>query len=134
MGFNNQGYGPPRYNAPNFPQNGPPGTSNTQPPQYKKAEEDTILNFMKSQASVIEDLKNQMMKLTSTVGTLQKQRGKFSSQPLINPQHQFHQYTNASTSNPPPNHEQAKAITTLRSGREIVRPSNPILTNDQQQE
>ena len=89
---------------------------------------------MKSQASVIEELKNQMSKLTSTVGTLQQERGKFPSQPLTNPQHHFHQYTNASTSNPPPNHEQAKAITTLRSGRELVRPSNPFLSHAQQQQ
>ncbi|KAI8535831.1 hypothetical protein RHMOL_Rhmol10G0205100 [Rhododendron molle] len=67
-------------------------------------------------------LKNQMGKLTTSIGLLQQERGKFPTQPQPNP---LGQLLIGSFSVPPP--EQAQEIITLRSGKavdnQVVMPS-----------
>ncbi|XP_058208240.1 uncharacterized protein LOC131321253 [Rhododendron vialii] len=60
------------------------------------------------------ELKNQMGKITTSIGLLQQERGKFPTQPQANPQGQL---LIGSSSVPPP--EQAQAIITLRSGKAV---------------
>ncbi|XP_058202970.1 uncharacterized protein LOC131317431 [Rhododendron vialii] len=64
-----------------------------------------------------------MAKLTNSVGMLQQEKGKLATQPQANPQGQ-HYVAGSSVLNS----EQAKSITTLRSGKEINKaiPSKPI--------
>lgn len=69
------------------------------------------------------EIKNQLLKLTFSVGVLQQEKGKFPSQPQAN---SLGQHFVASSSVPNP--EQAKSITMLRSGNEVDKtiPTKPI--------
>ncbi|XP_058216884.1 uncharacterized protein LOC131327767 [Rhododendron vialii] len=98
------------------------------PPQ--RSMEDIMSSFMQSQTSLNEqttqtlgEIKNQMAKLTNTVGMLQQEKGKLPTQPQANPQG-----TNYVASSSVLSPEQAKSITILRSGKEIDKaiPSKPI--------
>ncbi|XP_058217329.1 uncharacterized protein LOC131328401 [Rhododendron vialii] len=92
--------------------------------------EDIMSSFMQSQMSLNEqttqtlgEIKNQMAKLTNTVGMLQQEKGKLPTQPQVNPQG-----INYVASSSVLSLEQAKSITTLRSGKEIDKaiPPKPI--------
>lgn len=82
---------------------------------------------------MMNDIRNQLGKLTTTVGILQQERGKFPTQPQPNPQSTSNQTSQgvhfASSSVIFP--EQAKAIISLRSGKvvdnQVKMPSDPIL-------
>ncbi|XP_058185804.1 uncharacterized protein LOC131303028 [Rhododendron vialii] len=83
--------------------------------------EDTLQSFMQAQSNYNEnntqmmgELKNQMGKITTSIGLLQQERGKFSTKPQANPQGQL---LIGSSLVPPP--EQAQAIITLRSGKAV---------------
>ena len=104
----------------------------TKPPQ-KQSLQDTLHTFIQSQQAswvqnnqAISDIQTQ---LTTTVGEIQQEKGKFSSQPLTNLQGQHGVDTLVSDSQS----QQLKLITTLKSGKEIEKPnySNPALTKTQ---
>ncbi|XP_058211495.1 uncharacterized protein LOC131323665 [Rhododendron vialii] len=91
-----------------------------QPPP-RRSLEDPLQSFMQAQSNYNEnntqmmgELKNQMGKITTSIGLLQQERGKFPTQPQANPQGQL---LIGSSSVPPP--EQAQAIITLRSGKSV---------------
>ncbi|XP_058222963.1 uncharacterized protein LOC131332682 [Rhododendron vialii] len=128
-----QSQGAPRFSQhqqpPGFAPPGPPQGPNQFQPQ-KRSMEDIMSSFMQSQTSLNEQttqtlgkIKNQMAKLTNTVGMLQQEKGKLPTQPQANPQG-----TNYMASSSVLSPEQAKSITILRSGKEIDKaiPSKPI--------
>ncbi|XP_057506563.1 uncharacterized protein LOC130789773 [Actinidia eriantha] len=122
-------YAPPPPPQSYAPQGPPPNSSSYQPP-HKRTLEDTFQAFMQSQQAFnqnqqttnaqlsqsVVDIKTQLGKLTATVRAMQQKKGKFPSQPQANPQGQ-HQV--GSSSGFEPHIEHLKAITTLRSGKEI---------------
>ncbi|XP_058211620.1 uncharacterized protein LOC131323796 [Rhododendron vialii] len=124
--------------APKFSQNQqPPGFAPPGPLQgpnhfqpQKRSLEEIMSSFMQSQTSLNEqttqtlgEIKNQMAKMTNTVGILQQEKGKLPTQPQANPQG-----TNYVAGSSVLSPEQAKSITTLRSGKEIDKaiPPKPI--------
>ncbi|KAG5532462.1 hypothetical protein RHGRI_026932 [Rhododendron griersonianum] len=136
-----QAFRPPQsQGAPRFPHNqqppgfAPPGPSHGQMPNQfqppKRSWEDIMSSFVQSQATLndqttqaLGEINKQMVKLNNTVGLLQQERGKLPTQTQVNPQGQ---HFVGSSSVPSP--EQAKSITTLRSGKEVDKtiPPKPI--------
>ncbi|XP_058211404.1 uncharacterized protein LOC131323568 [Rhododendron vialii] len=130
-----QSQGAPRFSQhqqpPGFAPPGPPHGQNQFQPQ-KRSLEDIMSSFMQSQTSLNEqttqtlgEIKNQMAKLTNTVGVLQQEKGKLPTQPQANPNG-----THFLGSSSVPSPEQAKSIITLRSGKEVdmavvPKPSKP---------
>ncbi|XP_058211444.1 uncharacterized protein LOC131323609 [Rhododendron vialii] len=133
-----QSQGVPRFSQhqqpPGFAPPGPPQGSN-QFQHQKRSLEEIMSSFMQSQTSLNEqttqtlgEIKNQMVKLTNTVGILQQEKGKLPTQPQANPNG-----THFLGSSSVPSPEQAKSIITLRSGKEIdtavvPKPSKPRVT------
>ncbi|XP_058216786.1 uncharacterized protein LOC131327658 [Rhododendron vialii] len=118
-----QGQGQPCFpqGPPGFAPSGPFQGSNQYQPPPRRSLEDTLQTFMQAQSNYNEnntqmmgELKNQMGKITTSIGLLQQERGKFPTQPQANPQGQL---LIGSSSIPPP--EQAQAIITLRSGKAV---------------
>ncbi|XP_058208211.1 uncharacterized protein LOC131321225 [Rhododendron vialii] len=130
-----QGQGQPRFSQgpPDFAPSGPFQAPNQFQPPPRRSLEDTLQSFMQAQSNYNEnntqmmgELKN-MGKITTSIGLLQQERGKFPTQPQANPQSHL---LIGSSSIPLP--EQAQAIITLRSGKAVdnlvVNPSaTPIL-------
>ncbi|XP_058192106.1 uncharacterized protein LOC131309500 [Rhododendron vialii] len=131
-----QGQGQPRFpqGPPGFAPSGPFQGSNQYQPPPRRSLEDTLQSFMQAQSNYNEsntqmmgELKNQMGKITTSIGLLQQEKGKFPTQPQANPQGQL---LIGNSSIPPP--EQAQAIITLRSGKAVDNlvvnpPATPIL-------
>ena len=129
--------GPPQY-PPHQPPQGPPQYI----PPHKRNLEDTLNQFMQTQMSYnnsstqaftdfkaqttqsFEDLKGHIQKLTQSMSTHEK--GKFPAQPKP-PQGQF-QVGNPSTMETP--QDQAKTVTTLRSGKKIDKSIRNMLIPD----
>lgn len=68
-----------------------PNQFQQQPP--RRSLEDTMHVFVQRQMNINEqnsqmlgEIKNQLVKLTTTVGILQQEKGKFPTQPQVNPQ------------------------------------------------
>ncbi|XP_058218692.1 uncharacterized protein LOC131329536 [Rhododendron vialii] len=134
--------GPPRFPA----SQGPPGFippnqfqgqnqfQHQQAPPPLRSLEDTMNAFCQMQTTTNEqiaqatnDIRNQMGKLTTTIGVFQQEKDKLPTQPMANPQGQ-HLIGSSSVTFP----EQAKAIISLRSGKTIDNayvepPVTPIL-------
>ncbi|KAL5543363.1 hypothetical protein UlMin_007147 [Ulmus minor] len=92
------------------------------PQQRKPSLEDTLQQFMQStqqalhsNSQAISKLETQLGQLATAVG--EREKGKFPSQPIPNPKGQYQ----VGSSNP---NEEVKSITTLRSGKIIVKPDH----------
>ena len=70
----------------------------------------------------INDVKSQIIKLTSSMGSSQQEKGKFPSQPIQNPQGQNSFETSSENDG---TFEHCKAITTIRIGKTIDKTINP---------
>ncbi|GFS30349.1 hypothetical protein Acr_00g0011430 [Actinidia rufa] len=77
-----------------------------------------------SHTQVLNDIRSHLSKLTTSMGVAQNERGKFPSQPQPNPQGQH----SVGSSNEG-HMEHLKAVTTLRSGREVDKTIYPKVTN-----
>ncbi|GFZ10915.1 hypothetical protein Acr_22g0003130 [Actinidia rufa] len=77
-----------------------------------------------SHTQALNDIRSHLSKLTTSMGVAQNERGKFSSQPQPNPQGQH----SVGSSNEG-HMEHLKAVTTLRSGREVDKTIYPKVTN-----
>ncbi|GFZ19913.1 hypothetical protein Acr_28g0006180 [Actinidia rufa] len=77
-----------------------------------------------SHTQVLNDIHSHLSKLTTSMGVAQNERGKFPSQPQPNPQGQH----SVGSSNEG-HMEHLKAVTTLRSGREVDKTIYPKVTN-----
>ncbi|XP_057487086.1 uncharacterized protein LOC130773154 [Actinidia eriantha] len=122
--LNQQGYGPTNF----APQSGQQGQLPYQAPHLRSNSEDTLNAFMQKQNDVnsqnaqtlqshtqaLNDIRSHLSKLTTSMGVAQNERGKFPSQPQPNPQGQH----SVGSSNEG-HMEHLKAVTTLRSGREV---------------
>ncbi|KAG5526438.1 hypothetical protein RHGRI_032642 [Rhododendron griersonianum] len=102
---------------------GPPMGPNVYQPPHKRTIEETLQMFMQGQSTINEqnaqlfgDIKTQLSKSTSSMGVMQQEKGKFPAQPQANPQGQHFVSSSSGTSS---NVEEAKSISTLRSGKEI---------------
>ncbi|KAG5553848.1 hypothetical protein RHGRI_011652 [Rhododendron griersonianum] len=120
--------------VPQVPQSQQPQQQAFRPPQFQGAPrrswEDIMSSFVQSQTTLndqttqaLGEINKQIVKLNNTVGLLQQERGKLPTQTQVNPQGQ---HFVGSSSVPSP--EQAKSITTLRSGKEVDKtiPPKPI--------
>ncbi|KAL5560761.1 hypothetical protein UlMin_036972 [Ulmus minor] len=92
------------------------------PQQRKPSLEDTLQQFMQSTQQVLHSNSQAISKLETQLGQLatavgEREKGKFPSQPIPNPKGQYP----VGSSNP---NEEAKSITTLRSGKIIVKPNH----------
>lgn len=122
--------GQPHNNQPYF--NPPPMPSSNmqfaQPPQQKSSLDDSLRAFMQTTTQAIAKLETQMGQLASHLG--EREKGKFPSQPIVNPKGQF-----AITDSSGPSHEQehVQSITTLRSGKRVDnKVSMPVEENPQE--
>ncbi|GFS29008.1 hypothetical protein Acr_00g0004950 [Actinidia rufa] len=77
-----------------------------------------------SHTQALNDIRSHLSKLTTSMGVAQNERGKFPSQPQPNPQGQH----SVGSSNKG-HMEHLKAVTTLRSGREVDKTIYPKVTN-----
>ncbi|GFY80459.1 hypothetical protein Acr_01g0002680 [Actinidia rufa] len=77
-----------------------------------------------SHTQALNDIRSHLSKLTTSMGVAQNERGKFPSQPQPNPQGQH----SVGSSNEG-HMEHLKAVTTLRSGREVDKTIYPKVTN-----
>ncbi|CAK9151637.1 unnamed protein product [Ilex paraguariensis] len=135
---NPQGYlsnPPPQNFSPNPPpqsfSQGPSNPSTYQPP-HKRNLEDMVHSFIQSQtainnqnATAINDVRAQLTKLTNSIGASQQEKGKFPAQPQENPRGQ-HLVESSEPSKE--SCEQLKAVTTLRSGKEIDKTILPTVS------
>ncbi|XP_057483886.1 uncharacterized protein LOC130770422 [Actinidia eriantha] len=144
-GTDNQGTLQSQHGYPNQTQanTGNYGQTSSYAPPPKRTLEDTFQAFMQSQQAFnqnqqttnaqlsqsVVDIKTQLGKLTATMGAMQQEKGKFPSQPQANPQGQ-HQV--GSSSGFEPHIEHLKAITTLRSGKEIDKTILPKPSQNKQ--
>ncbi|KAJ4717036.1 DNA-directed DNA polymerase [Melia azedarach] len=110
---------------PQRPSNFPPYRSS-----HSKTLEETLQAFMQGQTSInnqtsqaINDIKNTLSKLTSSLSVQEK--GKFPAQPQPNPVSQFNVNNSDSSGTHP---EDANSITTLRSGK-IIDKTIPLKLN-----
>ncbi|KAL5543353.1 hypothetical protein UlMin_007137 [Ulmus minor] len=92
------------------------------PQQRKPSLEDTLQQFMQSTQQVLHSNSQAISKLETQLGQLatavgEREKGKFPSQPIPNPKGQYQ----VGSSNP---NEEVKSITTLRSGKIIVKPDH----------
>ncbi|KAL5570758.1 hypothetical protein UlMin_020355 [Ulmus minor] len=92
------------------------------PQQRKPSLEDTLQQFMQSTQQVLHSNSQAISKLETQLGQLatavgEREKGKFPSQPISNPKGQYQ----VGSSNP---NEEVKSITTLRSGKIIVKPDH----------
>ncbi|KAL5543182.1 hypothetical protein UlMin_010892 [Ulmus minor] len=92
------------------------------PQQRKPSLEDTLQQFMQSTQQVLHSNSQAISKLETQLGQLatavgEREKGKFPSQPIPNPKGQYQ----VGSSNP---NEEVKSITTLRSGKIIVKPNH----------
>ncbi|XP_057505411.1 uncharacterized protein LOC130788662 [Actinidia eriantha] len=121
-----------RYGPTNFaPQSGPQGQPPYQVPHHCSNLEDTLNIFMQKQNDIysqnvqaLNDICSHLLKLTTSIGAAQNEKGKFPSQPQSNPQGQ-HSIGSSNEGNM----ENLKAMTTLRSGREVDKAIYPKVTN-----
>ena len=95
----------------------PPNPTYPQQPQRKSSLEDTLQQFMQSTQQVLQSNSQAISKLERQSGQLataigEREKGKFPSQPIPNPKGQF-EIGSSSISDK----EEAKSITTLRSGK-----------------
>ncbi|GFS31942.1 hypothetical protein Acr_00g0020090 [Actinidia rufa] len=77
-----------------------------------------------SHTQALNDIRSHLSKLTTSMGVAQNERGKFPSQPQPNPQGQ-HSIGSSNEGHM----EHLKAVTTLRSGREVDQTIYPKVTN-----
>ncbi|GFZ11139.1 hypothetical protein Acr_22g0005370 [Actinidia rufa] len=77
-----------------------------------------------SHTQALNDIRSHLSKLTTSMGVAQNERGKFPSQPQPNPQGQ-HSIGSSNEGHM----EHLKAVTTLRSGREVDKTIYPKVTN-----
>ncbi|KAL5578645.1 hypothetical protein UlMin_011087 [Ulmus minor] len=92
------------------------------PQQRKPSLEDTLQQFMQSTQQVLHSNSQAISKLETQLGQLatavgEREKRKFPSQPIPNPKGQYQ----VGSSNP---NEEVKSITTLRSGKIIVKPNH----------
>ena len=145
--YQNQGFSNP---APPFQNQGPQGfpvnpnqgfhpsnqgNPNPQPyqPPHKRSLEDIVTQFVQTQQStntefrtVLNDVRSQITKLTSSMGNFQQEKGKLPSQTIQNPQGQNSVGVSGSSEG---TFEHCKVVTTLRSGKVIdktIQPKEPI--------
>lgn len=85
------------------------------PPQQKSSLDDSLRAFMQTTTQAIAKLETQMGQLASHLG--EREKGKFPSQPIVNPKGQF-----AINDSSGPSHEQehVQSVTTLRSGKRLT--------------
>lgn len=112
-------YGGHQFAAPN-PSHPPGFQSHSQfpAPQKKPTLEDTLQQFMQTTQQSLLGAQQSILKLETQVGQLvtvigEREKEKLPSQPVPNPKGQYE------VTNPDRSLEEAKSITTLRSGREI---------------
>ncbi|XP_057513288.1 uncharacterized protein LOC130795259 [Actinidia eriantha] len=131
---NQQGYGSTNFAPQSCPQGQPP----YQAPHRRSNLEDTLNAFMQKQNDInsqnaqtlqshtqaLNDIHSHLSKLTTSMEVAQNERGKFPSQPQPNPQGQH----SVGSSNEG-HMEHLKAVTTLRSGREVDKTIYPKATN-----
>ncbi|KAL5542976.1 hypothetical protein UlMin_010686 [Ulmus minor] len=92
------------------------------PQQRKPSLKDTLQQFMQSTQQVLHSNSQAISKLETQLGQLatavgEREKGKFPSQPIPNPKGQYQ----VGSLNP---NEEVKSITTLRSGKIIVKPDH----------
>ena len=101
------------------------GNPNQQPyqPPHKRSLEDIVTRFVQTQQSTntefrtaLNDVRSQIIKLTSSMGNFQQEKGKLPSQPIQNPQGQNSVGVSGRSKG---TFEHCKAVTTLRSGKVI---------------
>ncbi|KAG5559182.1 hypothetical protein RHGRI_008934 [Rhododendron griersonianum] len=117
-----QGFGPSSFGP-------PPGINH--PPRDKQTDEMTKalmqsqISFTDQTKQAIGDIRTQLTQLTAVVGQLQQEKGRFPSQPQVNAAgtHYVGDFSGPSNSNL--SLEEAKAITTLRSGKVINKDLPP---------
>ena len=92
-------------------------------PPHKRSLEDIVTQFVQTQQSTntefrtaLNDVRSQITKLTSSIGNLQQEKGKLSSQPIQNPQGQNSVGSSGSSEG---TFEHCKTVTTLRSGKVV---------------
>ncbi|XP_060959274.1 uncharacterized protein LOC133030518 [Cannabis sativa] len=118
-----------QFNMPN-PNHAQP--SQTYPPQRKPSLEDTLQQFMQSTQQIMQNQSQSIAKLETQLGQLanavtEREKGRFPSQPVPNPKGQYEVGV-------PSHKEEAKSISTLRSGKQIVKPDYiPQVEKDQSQ-
>ena len=125
----------PGSQQPLFNQNAQGIPVNPQPyqPPHKRSLEDIVTQFVQSQQSTntefrtaLNDVRSQIIKLTSSMGNFQQEKGKLPSQTVQNPQGQNSVGVSGSSEG---TFEHCKAVTTLRSGKVIdktIQPKEPI--------
>ncbi|XP_058216887.1 uncharacterized protein LOC131327771 [Rhododendron vialii] len=117
-----QGFGPSSFGP-------PPGINH--PPRDKQTDEmmkalmQSQLSFTEQTKQAIGDIRTQLTQLTAAVGQIQQEKGKFPSQPLVNAAGTHYVGDSSGPSNPNLSLEDAKAITTLRSGKVIDKDLPP---------
>ena len=103
------------------------GNPNPQPyqPPHKRSLEDIVTQFVQTQQSTntefrtaLNDVRSQITKLTSSMGSFQQEEGKLSSQPIQKPQGQNSVGVSSSSEG---TFEHCKAVTTFRSGKVIEK-------------
>ncbi|GFY90952.1 hypothetical protein Acr_07g0011480 [Actinidia rufa] len=82
------------------------------------------MSTKESHTQALNDIRSHLSKLTTSMGVAQNERGKFPSQPQPNPQGQ-HSIGSSNDGHM----EHLKAVTTLRSGREVDKTIYPKVTN-----
>ncbi|KAM6567243.1 hypothetical protein CsatA_026371 [Cannabis sativa] len=118
-----------QFNMPN-PNHAQP--SQTYPPQRKPSLEDTLQQFMQSTQQIMQNQSQSIAKLETQLGQLanavtEREKGRFPSQPVPNPKGQYEVGV-------PSHKEEAKSISTLRSGKQIAKPDYiPQVEKDQSQ-
>ncbi|XP_060972621.1 uncharacterized protein LOC133038474 [Cannabis sativa] len=118
-----------QFNMPN-PNHAQP--SQTYPPQRKPSLEDTLQQFMQSTQQIMQNQSQSIAKLETQLGQLanavtEREKGRFPSQPVPNPKGQYEVGV-------PSHKEEAKSISTLRSGKQIAKPDyTPQVEKDQSQ-
>ena len=121
---------PQQYQAPTPPQYQPPSMQPYQAPlpyqpPHKKSLEDTLFQFIQTQASEnarvnrsLEDMNGRITLFTQSMSTHDK--GQFPAQPQPNPTRQVNMIQSLES-----NHEHVESITTLRSGKVIDKSIPP---------
>ncbi|KAM6553921.1 hypothetical protein CsatB_014683 [Cannabis sativa] len=118
-----------QFNMPNLNHAQP---SQPYPPQRKPSLEDTLQQFMQSTQQIMQNQSQSIAKLETQLGQLanavtEREKGRFPSQPIPNPKGQYEVGV-------PSHKEEAKSISTLRSGKQIAKPDyTPQVEKDQSQ-